>query len=662
MWMRNQRMCLSIGVVLGAAALTAGAGDTSDILTASATDTAGIANAATQEPDIARFLRVRTPSGAQLAPDGTVYLRDWPDGIFQLYKRDAGESAGATGTKMTDFKDGISSYSISPDGSRILIEAGAGGSEQDDIFVLNPTTGDIVELRGDPGVVFGVQSWARDGNSFIYTANDDSPSDFHLYRYDFTTGVHTPILRREGYWYAGDHSEDGTRVLVGRYYSASSAEVYELDTTTGELTDLSVRDADGTPYYNAPVGYLGGREVLTVSDQEDGVRMMYRVDRRSGQRRHALGQDLQGYDVSANRTNAERTHLAITLNRDGFGEMHLLEMPSLRPLPLPEIEPGVVSIVDFAGPHLVYSVSNARQAGVTYRWDVRLGGEPVAITQTNDEGLDFSQFTLPELVRYESFDGLQIPAFLYMPPGVEPGQTVPFVVNYHGGPEGQHRPSFSAVTQYYLAAGYGVMLPNVRGSTGFGREFHELDNYTKRWDSVRDGVAAAKFLVEGGYAQPGRIAAVGGSYGGFMAVAVPIEDQRQVEATGREPYFGALIKVVGIVNFKTFLEQTKDYRRELREVEYGPLSDPEFLASVSPIHFIDDIKVPVMIAHGLNDPRVPVGEAMQLAVGLQKRGMDPETVYFPDEGHGFRKLDNRLLYYQRVVKFLDESIGSGHAN
>ena len=196
------------------------------------------------------------------------------------------------------------------------------------------------------------------------------------------------------------------------------------------------------------------------------------------------------------------------------------------------------------------------------------------------------------------------------------------------------------------------MQPNVRGSTGYGRKFHMMDDYKKRWDSVKDGVEAARWLVKNNYARAGKIAAYGGSYGGFMSVAVVVED-----GSSKDQVFGASVDVVGIVNMKTFLEQTAGYRRKLREVEYGPLSDPEFLATVSSINRIDDIKVPMMIAHGLNDPRVPVGEAMQLAVGLQQRGYDPELVFCPDEGHGFAKLPNRLLFSDRMVKFLDRTIG-----
>jgi dipeptidyl aminopeptidase/acylaminoacyl peptidase len=329
--------------------------------------------------------------------------------------------------------------------------------------------------------------------------------------------------------------------------------------------------------------------------------------------------------------------------------MRVFELPSFKLIDIPGIDKGIVGAVHIEDQTVSWSLSNARTPGLSYAYRVGSGAaDPTPLTVADTQGIDLDSFPLPELVTYKSFDGLDIPAFIFLPPTFVKGQPIPFVVNFHGGPEGQSRPGFSAQIQFLLSRGYGVMLPNVRGSTGYGREFHMMDNYQKRWDSVKDGAEAARWLVKNGYAEAGKIAAYGGSYGGFMSVATVIEGS---------DVFGAAIDVVGIVNFKTFLEQTRDYRRKLREAEYGPLSDPEFLASVSPLNRVDEIKTPMMIAHGLNDPRVPVGEAMQLAVELQKRGYDPELLYFPDEGHGFAKLENRLLFADRMVKFLDSTIG-----
>jgi len=236
---------------------------------------------------------------------------------------------------------------------------------------------------------------------------------------------------------------------------------------------------------------------------------------------------------------------------------------------------------------------------------------------------------------------------------------VPFVVYYHGGPEGQNRPNFSAALQYFVARGYGLIMPNVRGSTGYGREFHMLDDYKGRWDSVRDGVDAAEWLVKEGWSKPGWIATYGGSYGGFMSVACNVEDQQRVDAGQRkERLFGAAIDVVGIVNMQTFLQKTSGYRRKLREAEYGPLTDPEFLKSISSILKVDKLNAPFFIAHGFNDPRVPVEEAMQLAIALKDRGKSPRVFIAPDEGHGFVKLDNRIYFNERAVQFLDETIGA----
>ena len=629
---------------------------------------------ADDEPGIARYLRIRTPSAPDLAADGSVYLRDWPDGVYQLYRRAPGEGPEAQGARLTDFVNGISGFTVAPDASLVLVTASsAGGSEQDDLYTLNPETGEVEALYVDPEVVYEPQVWLRDTHGFVFSANDVRPGDFTLWAHDLDTGERTKLVDEPGYWYAQDVTGDGSRYLVGRYYSASSAEVWELDATTGELTDLSLRepaedskpsedgeDSQGAALVNFPEGYTPDEKgVLIVTDALDGFRKLYTRDLETGGMTEFEG--LGDHDVADVVMNRERDLLAVTTNEDGFGVLHLFEWRdgAWAPVPLPAIEPGVVSVQDIEGRTLVYALSNARTPGIAYRWLVHSKMMPVPVTKADDQGFDFSTFTLPELVRYETFDGKEIPAFLYLPEGYERGTPIPFIVQYHGGPEGQHRPYFSSTTQYYLSAGYGVLRPNVRGSTGYGREFHRLDNTYHRWDSVTDGWYAAKWLVDNGYSQPGRIASMGGSYGGFMACAVPVEDTRQAEARGEPPLLGASIDIVGIVNFRTFLERTKDYRRKLREAEYGSLSDPDFLDSISPLTHVDQIRVPMLIAHGLNDPRVPIEEAMQLAEGLQRRGLDPEQVYFYDEGHGFRKLDNRLLFYDRAVRFLDQHIGGG---
>lgn len=620
-------------------------------------------------PTLKQFLNIRAPGSPTLLPDGTLYVTDRPDGIVQLYRVEADKARpeARTDSKMTrlsNFQDGLSGYTVSPDGHRILLSAAVGGNENTQIYALDRGTGEITPIITGPTVQFSVNEWLADSSGFYYTGNDASPNDFHIYRYDFTPdgkGRTTKILAKEGSWSADDATHGGARVLVSQYRSISDSSVHELDVKTGELKDLSIKPADATAS-NRIVGYLPGETaILQISDIEDGKPKLHRRDLATGKLDKPIPA-LDQYELDGASINVERTLLAVSVNEDGYSVPHLYRLPSFEEITLPEMEKGLVGVSRIRGNTAIFSVSNARTPGEAYAWTIpgpgEKGGPARQLTFADNQGVDLAAFPLPELIKYTAYDGTEIPAFIFLPAGHRKGSPIPFVVNYHGGPEGQSRPGFNATIQYLLSRGYGVMQPNVRGSTGYGRAFHMLDDYKNRWNSVKDGVDGAEWLVSNGYARAGRIAAYGGSYGGFMSVATIVEDQLRVDEGKKQALtFGSSVNVVGIVNMKTFLEQTSGYRRKLREVEYGPLTDPDFLATVSSIHKIDKINVPMMIAHGLNDPRVPVGEAMQLAVGLKKRGLDPVEMYFPDEGHGFAKLDNRLLFAERMVKFLDETIG-----
>lgn len=617
--------------------------------------------------DIASFLKVRAPGSLHVTPDGTAFMIDWPDGVNQLYRRAPGAALDAPLTKVSSFPDGIASYAISPDGKHGVLLAGSGGNEQTQMHLYDVASGKLTALLPNPEAVHGFNLWVRDGSGFIYTANDVSPKDFSIYRYDFYTQKATRLLEKPGSWSASDISHDATRLLVGEFRSVSDSRAYELNLQTGELRDLSASPAptESTPATsNQALAYLPGEDAILLATDAgaEHPRLVVRAIDRSGppsdptmlQGVRPVLEPLAAYELDDAQVNPERTLLAAVHNDRGYGTLSLFALPGLEPVALPPAPKGLVSIAQLEGRRLVYSLSNSQSPAIASEYTAPAPGQPASsprqLTQRMDrEPIDLTAFRLPELVSYASFDGLQIPAFLYLPKDAAPGSPVPFVVHFHGGPEGQWRPGFDRVVQYLVSRGFGVMQPNVRGSTGYGRDFHMLDNYTKRWDSVKDGVAAARWLVDKGYARTGKIAAFGGSYGGFMSVATIIEGP---------DVFGASVNVVGIVNMQTFLEQTKGYRRKLREAEYGPLSDPEFLKSVSSIHRIDEIKVPMLIAHGLNDPRVPIGEALQLAVGLQKRGMDPEMVIFPDEGHGFAKLENRIIFNERLVRFLTRHIGN----
>jgi dipeptidyl aminopeptidase/acylaminoacyl peptidase len=407
----------------------------------------------------------------------------------------------------------------------------------------------------------------------------------------------------------------------------------------------------------------GEKAVLMTSDWKDGRTRLYVKDLKSGAVKEPLPA-LATWELDGASMENNREFMVAAVNENGYGTPYVYTLPEFKLLPPPTTEKGVLGGSSFRNGTMVWTLSNARRPGQAFATTLSKAAKTSAdyvtrqLTWTNTQGIDLSAFSLPELVKYKAFDGREISAFVYLPPGTAKGATVPFIVDYHGGPESQHRPAFSSADQYMLSRGFGIMKPNVRGSTGYGREFQMLDDYKKRWDSVKDGVDAAEWLVSSGYSQPGRIATFGGSYGGFMSVACIVEDQERVEkGTRNQRLFGASVDIVGIGNLRTFLERTSGYRRALREVEYGPLTDKEFLESVSSLNKVDKIQVPMFIAHGFNDPRVPVEEAMALANALKQRGKNPRLFIAPDEGHGFAKLDNRIYFNERAAAFLQETIG-----
>jgi dipeptidyl aminopeptidase/acylaminoacyl peptidase len=263
------------------------------------------------------------------------------------------------------------------------------------------------------------------------------------------------------------------------------------------------------------------------------------------------------------------------------------------------------------------------------------------VTEPTLAGVDPGTFVQPTLVRYPTFDGKEIPAFYWQPPGVA---KPPAIISVHGGPEAQTRANFSGLTQYFVSRGYAILAPNVRGSTGYGRDYTHLDDVRLRMDSVKDLEYANRWLSE----RAGKIAVMGGSYGGYMTLAA---------VTFQPDRWAAGVDIVGISNFVSFLNNTGSYRRALRVAEYGdPVRDKAFLEEVSPFYHVEKIKAPMLIIQGANDPRVPQSESDQMVASLKSRNLEVEYLLYADEGHGLAKLANRLDAYKKVVDFLDRTL------
>jgi dipeptidyl aminopeptidase/acylaminoacyl peptidase len=265
------------------------------------------------------------------------------------------------------------------------------------------------------------------------------------------------------------------------------------------------------------------------------------------------------------------------------------------------------------------------------------------LTRSTHAGVDLTKMVRPELVRYKAHDGLELSGWLYRPHGAKgPG---PIVLSFHGGPEGQERPGFNSTYQALLARGIGVLAPNVRGSSGFGKKFVNLDNGALRENAIRDIKASVDYVVKAGAADPRRIGIMGGSYGGYMVMAGLIEYPE---------LFAAGANLYGIVNFETFFKNTQPWMAAISKIEYGnPETEAEMLRKLSPIHRIDRVKSPTIVLHGANDTNVPLIEAEQVVESLKRHNVPVEYVLFPDEGHGWRKTPNRIRSAVAIVRFFE---------
>jgi dipeptidyl aminopeptidase/acylaminoacyl peptidase len=336
---------------------------------------------------------------------------------------------------------------------------------------------------------------------------------------------------------------------------------------------------------------------------------------------------------------------ALVWNVAGRSALELFDPASGRRTPVANVPTELVGGVTFSrdGRRLAWSGTGAAATPDVYVLD-RASGAITRVTYSPTPGVDLGAAVRPELVRFRAHDGVALTGWLYRPRGAG-GAPAAYVVDFHGGPEGQARPALNATYQALLARGIGVFAPNVRGSSGFGKRFVNLDNGAMRENAVRDIRACAEYLTANRIADPRRVGIMGGSYGGYMVMA------------GLADYpdrFAAGVNLFGVVNFATFFKNTEPWMAAISTVEYGnPATEADLLRRLSPIHRVDRVTAPTLVLHGANDTNVPVVEAEQVVASLKRRGVPVEYVLFPDEGHGWRKTANRVRSTVEIVRWFE---------
>lgn len=600
--------------------------------------------------DLLPYENIRTAIFADWHPtERKIYIRTRFAQSVQLH-----EVAMPMGARrqLTFYNDPLLWVAARPgDANQVVFAVNEAGAENFQFYLLDRAAGRARRFTDGKSRNMG-PLWSRDGKLLAWVSNARNGRDFDLYVADpAKPGSERRVAELVGQWAPLDWSPDNRRLLLSEDISSTESYLHQADVTTGEVKAITPRPAKTG---NAePAAYQGGRwagdgrSIFTTTDRGGEFLRLVRLgldNSIQAEISRDIPWDVQSFDVSD-----DGALLAFATNEDGFSKLHLVETKSGAHLPSPELPPGVGSALQFRpGSHEVgFSLSWARSPSDVYTYDPA-SRKLERWTASEAGGLNPERFAVPALVHYPTFDEIApgerrtIPAFVYRPQGDRFQGRRPVYIDIHGGPESQARPDFLGSLNYLIdELGVTLIVPNVRGSSGYGKGYLQLDDWKKREDSVKDIGALLDWIRQQPDLDPARVMVGGGSYGGYMVLAALV-------------HYGDRLccayDSVGISNFVSFLENTSEYRRDQRRAEYGDERIAEmraFLEKIAPARQADKIRRPLLVAQGANDPRVPISESDQIVAAVEKNGAPVWYVVGKDEGHGFQKKVNSD--YMRVV-------------
>jgi len=604
---------------------------------------------------LSRYQNVRSARFAGWSKDSSsIFIKTRFDHVNQLHRID--EPGGAR-YQLTFGEEPVGEVVSQPNGNFLALTRDKGGDEFDQVFLLNPKNG-LMRMLSDGQALNNRLVWDRQGRNVAYrsTRRNGRSSDIWMQKADFPSSAIMLLETEDGtLWKPIDFSRDGNKMLIQQFISVVDSRVYVKDLPNGELK-LLAGDADN-PSSNIAVGFdKSDKHVLFITNQRLGAAELAKV--KIGDIASITFVDSSDdWDITQNALSPDRKRGAFVTNEGGISRLYLFDPEKLTYERVDKIPLGLISGLVFSpdSKKLGMTLNSARTPNDAFV--LELGRKPVSnkkLTRWSFSevgGLNTRKFSRPIPVNYPSpVEGedknISIPAFVYLPPGDGP---FPVIIHVHGGPESQFRPRFNSDFQMWIdQLGVAIIAPNIRGSLGFGAKFITMDDGYKREAAVKDIGALLDWIAVQPRLDQDRVAVHGGSYGGYIALASAVHYSDRLRAA---------VDRLGISNFVTFLENTQDYRRELRRIEYGDERDPEmraFLENISPLNNVEKIKIPLFIQQGRNDPIVPTSESDQMVKALREQG---QTVWYMNalnEGHGYGKKENSDLHQQATFLFLQK--------
>jgi len=598
--------------------------------------------------DIGRYLLARGASAAQLSPNGKhVAYRSNLTGVPQVWVSDI----EAGGTRQLTFGNGVTFFRWAPDSASLIYGADNDGNEQEAYYRANADgSGEALLLPASEGGFRAFGDISNDGETIVFASTERNGLDFDIYTADLNTAETERVLDGTFGYFARSLSPDGTKLIVTETVGEDSDNLYLLDLTTGELETLSTPEPRAN-HSDGGFAWLPDSSAFYFSTNVNGefaALSIYTME--GGTIDLVADEDRDVGDVIL--CGPKQNHLAYTVNVDGFETLKVLNRSTGEALSVPELPEGTFNLSCGSETNrLAIGINGWRTPGDIYLWDLE-GSDAKRVFASNYAGLDPDRLVRPESIRITARDGVELQGLLYLPDETSrTGDDLPPVIfQVHGGPTGQSRANFDPIVQYHVDRGLAVFEPNVRGSLGFGRTYVTLDDKEKRRNSVRDLVDLLEGLRADGRVDVDRAAVTGGSYGGYMVNAV---------LALYPGSFKAGVSLFGVSDWVTALQVASPALKASDRIEYGDIREQrwiDFYTENSPIRLADKIDVPVLFSHGAMDPRIDIAETEVMVRALRENGIDAPFIRIPDEGHGWRKMKNRLFYFRRQADFLEAQL------
>ena len=608
----------------------------------SATGTTAAPAAKTQSEvatTVARMARIGSANRPTFSPDGKwVSFISNISGMPQVWLVAA---EGGYPRMVTNGDDPVVDAEWSPAGDWLAVTIAPGGGLNTQIYVVKPDGTGLRRLTDGGKDNNAFDTWTDDGKKIAMNSSRRDPAARDSFLIDVASGAITLVANNPGVGSISSISTNGKHALLGRLRSRGDNNLYRLDLTSGKDTLLTAHE--GIAQFFGVISPDGSAAYVSSNkDRDMGAFARIGIASDGKPAPIEILVDRPDAELDNLELNEQGTLAALVWNVKGRSELSLYDLANRKPLPAPKLPGELAGTMVFSrdGKRLAVTVSGSTQPADI--WILDLNNKQFRqLTFSPHAGVDLNSLIRPELVTFPAHDGLELSGWLYRPRNqAGPGA---YVISFHGGPEGQERPAFRSDYQALLSQGIGVFAPNVRGSSGFGKKFVNLDNGEMRVNGVKDIKACVDYLAGKNIAARERIGITGGSYGGYMTMA---------GLTEYPDLFAAGVNLFGIVNFATFFEHTEPWMAAISTVEYGdPVKQKQMLDSLSPIYKLERIKAATMVQHGANDTNVPVIEAEQIAKNLKERGVPVEYILFPDEGHGWRKIPNRIRSISEMVRF-----------